>query len=184
MKKIVLILAIFACISTLFAPQASAKTSAPSATLISPSDMPIKEQDKRAQILKSYLEGYNSPLAPFAKDMIEEADKNNLDWKLVPAIAGVESYFGQQIPPYSFNGWGFGIYGNNVRRFGSWKEGITVVSESLRQDYMNKWGAKDINEIGALYAASPTWAYKVQHFMDELDQAQTTTATNTLSISL
>ena len=93
----------------------SASTARPSAELTTNSS--IKPADKRAETLRIYLESYNSPLAPYSKTFINEADKNNLDWKLVASIAGVESYYGQQIPPYSYNGWGYGVYGTNVRNF-------------------------------------------------------------------
>ena len=81
------------------------------------SSLPTAEQDNRAEILKSYLEQYNSPLADHADTLIKEADANQLDWKMVAAIAGVESGFGEAIPAYSYNAWGFGVYGTNVRRF-------------------------------------------------------------------
>jgi hypothetical protein len=82
---------------------------------------PVEEKttDSRVRILKAYLEQYNSPLVTHAQDFVEIADKYNLDWKLVAAISGVESTFGQQIPYESFNGWGWGIYGDNMIRFKS-----------------------------------------------------------------
>src|SRR5258706_9253508 len=67
------------------------------------------EPDVRVTRLHSFLQSYDSPLADEAKTFIQEADKNNLDWKLVAAISGVESTFGKQIPPGSYNGWGWGI---------------------------------------------------------------------------
>lgn len=143
---------------------------------------PVK--DKRADTLRAYFEKYNSPLASNAKDFINEADKNNLDWKLVASIAGVESYFGQQIPPYSYNGWGYGVYGNNVRRFSSWKDGIQVVSKALRREYMNNWGATNIHQIGSIYAADPRWANKVTYFMNDIENFTEKRANSLLSISL
>src|SRR5579862_9895471 len=85
------------------------------------------KQDNRAEILRAYLTQNNSPLADHADTFIKQADANNLDWRMVVAISGVESGFGQAIPPYSYNAWGFGVYGSNVRRFTSWDDGITVV---------------------------------------------------------
>lgn len=142
------------------------------------------EHDNRAEILHAYLQKYNSPLADHAEALVREADVNRLDWKLVAAIAGNESYFGQQIPPYSYNGWGYGVYGNNVRRFSSWDEGIVVVSKALREDYYNKWGATNIAEIGAIYAADSQWANKVTHFFTEIDQYAKPFDKPALSISL
>src|SRR5260221_14778634 len=59
---------------------------------------PVLNQDNRTEILQAYLEQYNSPLADHAQTFIQEADANNLDWRMVAAIAGVESGFGEAIP--------------------------------------------------------------------------------------
>jgi len=143
-----------------------------------------KPKDNRSEILHDYLLKYNSPLAPYAKNFIDEADRNNLDWKLVVSIAGNESYFGQMIPSNSYNGWGYGIYGNNVRYFSSWDEGIAVVSKAIRTDYVNKLGTSNIYEIGSMYAQDPTWANKVTNYMASLDQFASENPNHVLSISL
>lgn len=140
--------------------------------------------DSRAHILKSYLQRYNSPLADSAQTFVTEADRYNLDWKLVVSIAGVESWYGQMIPPYSYNGWGYGVYGNNVRYFSSWNEAITTISHDLREQYMNTWGATDIYSIGRIYAADPAWAAKVTYFMNQLDTYEANYVDTSLSISL
>jgi hypothetical protein len=163
------------------------QTSAPSAVLAVPQSISSQtvKQDNRAEILHAYLAQYNSPLADDAQTFIQEADANHLDWRMVAAISGVESGFGEAIPPYSYNAWGFGVYGSNVRRFTSWDDGITVVSTALRQTYMNERGASTVYEIGATYAASPTWASRVQGYMDSIEQfSENYSAKPALSISL
>jgi len=127
-----------------------------------------KNQDSRVKILRDYLNQYNSPLVEYAPIFVKYADKYSLDWKLVAAISGVESTFGQQIPYNSYNGWGWGIYGTNMIYFTSWEDGIKTVSEGLRENYINKWGASDVYEIGRFYAASPTWAQRVDYFMGKI----------------
>jgi hypothetical protein len=143
-----------------------------------------KSVDNRAEILRAYLTKYNSPLAPHAKTFVSEADKYNLDWKFVASIAGVESWFGQRIPANSYNGWGWGVYGNNVHRFASWDDGITTISRELRMKYMDKWGAKDIYGIGNRYAADPKWPSKVLHFMNQIEAFAEEYENPSLSISL
>jgi len=143
-----------------------------------------KTPDSRAKILREFLGQYDSPLVTFASDFVEIADKYNFDWKLVAAISGVESTFGQQIPYDSFNGWGWGIYGDNVIRFSSWKDGIETVSEGLKSNYIDKWGAKDVWEIGRIYADSPTWAQRVNYFMKKIDEFKNEKLAQSLSISL
>lgn len=141
-------------------------------------------KENRVVVLKAYLEQYNSPLAEHAQTFIDEADKNNLDWKLVAAISGVESYFGQMIPPSSYNGWGFGVYGSNVRGFASWDDGIMTVSRALRSDYLGKNPETDVYQIGAKYAADPAWAVKVSNFMNSIDSFAQKNGKPSLPISL
>jgi hypothetical protein len=143
-----------------------------------------KIPDSRIKILREFLKKNNSPLTPNASDFVEIADKYDLDWKLVAAISGIESSFGQRIPYESFNGWGWGIYGDNMIKFSSWTEGIETVSEGLRTKYINKWGAKDVYAIGKFYAASPTWAQRVTYFMGKIDDFKNTNSVNNLSITI
>ena len=138
-----------------------------SAALLKPENLNL---DNRAIILQEYLKQYGSPLASFALTFVQAADIFNLDWKLVAAISGVESTFGKQIPDNSYNGWGWGVYENNVIRFSSWTEGIQTVSEGLRINYIDKWGAENVYQIGRIYAASPTWAQRVEYFMEDINK--------------
>ena len=144
----------------------------------------VVEKDNRAEILKLYLEQYGSPLADHADTMVKQADANNLDWKLVASIAGLESGYGIQIPGGSYNGWGFGIYGNHTRAFANWDDGITTVSTALRTDYLGNNPETNVYQIGARYAASPTWAARVTNNMYQIDQFAKRFDKPTLSISL
>lgn len=132
--------------------------------------LPDAESDQREKILKSYLEFYNSPLAPSAKTFVQAADTYGLDWKLLVAISGVESTFGHQLQHNSHNAWGWGIYGTNMIVFNSYDEAIETISKSLRENYIEKWGAKDVYQIGRIYAASPTWAQGVVYFMGKIEE--------------
>ena len=127
-----------------------------------------KQLDKRAQILKEYLQRYDSALQYHAQDFVDAADANGIDWKLVPAISGVESTFGQVIPG-GYNAWGWGVYGDQALGFNSWTEGIFTVSQGLKQNYINK-GLTEPLAMNRIYAASPTWGSKVNYFLKDLDQ--------------
>lgn len=130
-----------------------------------------KAQDERTLILKDYFAKYNSPLEPYAEDFIEAADTYELDWRFVPAVTGVESTFGKRIPgsasQSSYNGWGWGVYGDQTLYFKSWREGIFTVSEGLKKEYFNK-GYTDPYTINKKYAASPTWGSKVTYFLNDI----------------
>ncbi len=144
----------------------------------------VVKNDIRVKVLKDFLLTYNSPLAENAQTFVEEADKNKLDWRLVASISGVESTFGQQLPYNSYNAWGWGIYGDNMITFQSYDEAIKTISKSLRKDYMDSWGAQDVYQIGRIYAASPTWAQRVEYFMGKVEDFQLNNPKNYLSLSL
>jgi len=185
MKKylIILISILFLGITsqTAFAEEKAAVTSA---KVILASAGKEQTEDNRAKILKSFFDEHNSPLSDYADDFVKQADKYNLDWKLVAAISGVESTFGLAIPPNSYNGWGWGVYGDNVHYFNSWDDGIETVSQGLREQYMDKWGATNIYEIGSLYAASPAWASHVDNYMNIIQDYSLRDEKNILSLSL
>lgn len=127
-----------------------------------------KQLDEDAKILAEYFALHNSPLEVHAQDFIDAAKKYDLDWKLVPAIAGVESTFGKQIPG-GYNAWGWGVYGTQAIYFDSWKNGIYTVSKGLRENYLNK-GLLNPYQMNRIYAASPFWGNKVAYFMKDMEE--------------
>ncbi len=127
-------------------------------------------RDERIDQLRSYLTAHNSPLTDEAGHFVAEADRLDLDWKLVVAIAGTESTFGKHIPGGSYNAWGWGIPtgAQSGIAFGNWKQGITTVSEGLKERYIAR-GAVTVEQIGRIYAASPRWAGNVRFFMSRIE---------------
>ena len=140
--------------------------------------------DKRVIQLSNYLQAVNSPMTNSAEHFINEADRLNLDWKLVAAISGVESYFGRHIPKNSYNAWGWAIFTgrSDGHHFDGWNDGITQVSEGLKNNYVNR-GRDTVWTMGPVYAADPSWAWKVNHFMEEIDRYQPR-STSELAIAL
>ncbi len=127
-----------------------------------------RSSDNRAEILRKYLEHYNSPLAIYAQVFVNQADLYNLDWRFVAAISGVESTFGKAVP--CTNAWGWNIPDDeHIFCFHSYDEGIRVISRDLRKKYIDQWGAEDVWSIGRRYAASPTWASRVVYFMNDME---------------
>lgn len=127
----------------------------------------VLAKDREAKILTAYFSKFDSPLENYAQDFIDASKTYNLDWKLVPAIAGVESTFGKHIPG-GFNAWGWGVYGTQAIYFNSWRDGIFTVSKGLRENYLNK-GLTDPFAINRVYAASPTWESKVSYFLKDIE---------------
>lgn len=133
-------------------------------------------EDPRVDTLEHYLASHDSPLTAETPHFIHEADHWGLDWKLVAAIAGVESTFGKHIPTNSYNAWGWGVFtgATDGMHFESWHDGITKVSAGLKTNYIDH-GAESIEQIGRIYAASPNWSWKVRFFLDQIDAYQPTT---------
>lgn len=159
---------------------ATSSTQSPSAQLSQEAQTGV---DSRAKALRAYLSRFDSPLAENAQDFINVADEYQLDWKLLPAIAGVESTFGKAIPAYSYNAWGWGVYGDHVIRFPSFAEGIRTIGKGLRENYVNK-GATNVYQIGRIYAASPTWAERVDRYMNNIEFYTLNTPEHALSLAL
>ena len=161
---------------------ASNQASMSSAKLVS--EVSPLVMDDRARILEGFLLQYDSPLAPYAGDFIKYADEYNLDWRLVASIAGLESTFGKRIPYQSYNGWGWGVYGDNVINFDSWTDGIETISHGLRTRYLKDKPDSDPYFIGPTYASSPTWAVRVTFFMNKMEEYRLRNAKTTLALAL
>ena len=130
----------------------------------------IEFADARPQIIKNYLVAYNSPLVPYANLLVQAADKYNLDFRLVTAIAQQESNLCKIIPPGSYNCWGWGIHSKGTLGFESFEEGIETVSQGLRKEYLDK-GYSTIEEIMSKYTPSSngSWANGVNKFMGQME---------------
>jgi hypothetical protein len=134
-----------------------------------------KPLDPRAQILKDYLDKHNSPLASYAQDFIDAADMYDVDWRLVPAIAGTESTFGKAIPGghdplyTTYNAWGWGVYGTQALGFDSWKHGIYTLNKGLREDYLAR-GLMTPQQMNKRYASSQAWGGHVAFFMNDIEK--------------
>lgn len=149
---------------------AAEKEAGATATLSATTFGQMNSLDARITHLEGYLQSVNSPLAGSAKQFVSEADRLGLDWKLVAAIAGTESYFGRHIPTNSYNAWGWAIFTgmSDGKHFDGWEDGIQTVSEGLKYKYIDR-GLTTTERIGTRYAADKNWSYKVNHFMDEIE---------------
>lgn len=122
--------------------------------------------DDRAKILKKFLKSRNSPMTNDADKLVKIADKYNLNWKLLPAIAGVESSYGQMIPQGSYNPYG---WNNGGAYFKDWSQASEIVASGIRTRYLPT-GEVTPYKIGPSYAANPNWANHVANYMRQIDQ--------------
>lgn len=130
----------------------------------------INEEASQTEIVRQFLETHNSPLEPYAPDLIAAAERYELDFRLLPAIAMQESNACRKIPEGSNNCWGWGIYGGKVTKFSNYPEAIETISKTLATKYREK-GLVTPHEVGRLYNPSNTnnWAESVTHFMNEME---------------
>lgn len=126
--------------------------------------------DARPIIVKNYLDRYGSVLSAHSELIVTEADKNQIDWRLIPAIAQQESNVCKRIPPDSFNCWGWGIHAKGTLGFTSYEEGIKTVSRGLGKEYIAK-GYITPEKIMSKYTPSSdgSWARGVTQFMGEMN---------------
>lgn len=129
----------------------------------------VVAKDARIEILRQFFGRYKSPLEPYAQNVVQDADKYGLDFRLLPAIAMQESNLCQKIIVESYNCWGFGIYGKKVTRFESYPEAIDTVTRTLVNNYV-AGGLITPEEIMKKYTPSNngSWANSVNYFMSLL----------------
>ncbi|HVZ11515.1 MAG TPA: hypothetical protein VG965_00655 [Patescibacteria group bacterium] len=175
-KFIIILIAIAVLVGFPTQTFASDVHSDPSAQLVSQNVVKTNVPDLRIKALKNIFTKYNSPLVDYADLYVKYADQNGLDWKLLPAISGLESTFGIHIPAGSYNAYG---WGNGTIYFKSWEDGIKTLDEGIKTRYVDR-GATDVWTMGPMYASSPTWAVRVDRFMNEINDEyqKITTLTN------
>jgi hypothetical protein len=130
----------------------------------------VETFDWRAEQLRSYLNKHNSPLTEYANDFVEVADQYDINWTLLPAISGVESTFGKRYPKWSYNTFGWGIYGDQVLSFKSHRDAMEAVATGLSQKYP-KEALQNIKLLGKIYnGVTPgSWSAKVAYFMEKIE---------------
>ena len=149
----------------------STQIAAPSPLILPVINIQIESQDARPIIIKNYLHRYSSPLEPFANYLVTAADKYNLDYRLLPAIAQQESNLGKLMPPDCHNAWGWGIHSAGTLCFDDWREGINTFISGLADKYL-AYGLNTPEEIMTKYnATSPggAWAKGINQFLSELE---------------
>lgn len=134
-----------------------------SLSYIQKKDNDFKNLYRYKKAIKQVLTRYNSPLVDEVDNFVNACITYRIDCYLLPSIAGLESTFGRYIFPSSYNpfGWGGGYI-----MFSSWAEAIDTVASGLRANYFNR-GADNLWSIGRIYSESPTWASRVQYFIDQ-----------------
>ena len=128
--------------------------------------------DARPIIIRNYLLSQQAPLAEHAQTLVQVSDAYGLDYRLLTAIAMQESNGGKKIPDGSYNAWGWAIYGDNVKKFENWDQGIETVGKGLKNHYIDR-GLTNPETIMAKYTPPSlekggAWAKGVNYFLNVL----------------
>lgn len=125
--------------------------------------------DSKTEIVKQFFAKYNSPLEPYAPDIVAAAERYDMDWRLLPAIAMQESTLCRTIIADSNNCWGFGIHGTKVTKFNNYPEAIETITKTLATKYRDN-GLVTAHEIAKMYNPANTnnWSENVTSFMNKL----------------
>ncbi len=158
--------------------QAIPDTTTPNDNKIEISASAITTQEKedlkeKAGIIDSFLESRGSVLAGYGAKFVEEARKNDIDWRLVVAIAGRETTFGKNMcknpkAPNNPFGWGSCKIG-----FKSIDESIEKISASLggnSEATAHHYDGKTTTQILRKYnSVIPNYPNEVKRIMKMID---------------
>ena len=152
----------------------------PEANLIS-QQLTKEKIESEAQAIDTYFAERNMPLVGMGMTMVKEAYINNLDWRLLPAIAVRESTGGKNAcDNVSYNPFGW----NSCKTgFDSYEDAIATVARNLGGNNPNtarSYDNKSIKQILQAYNppyVAPKYASQVMAIMDDLGSPDTATAT-------
>lgn len=131
----------------------------------------VKGGDARPVLVERFLARYNSPMTGMGEEFVSAADKNGLDWRLLPALAFQESNLGRKIPKGSYNPFGWTVYSGKTSGtyFDSWEHAINIVAARMKTNYIDQ-GFTTPETIVIRYTStnSPTWVFAVRSAMEEI----------------
>ncbi len=136
--------------------------------------------DTRAVRIDEYFAKYDMPLAGQGKHFVEAADKNGIDWTLLPAIATMEST-GGKFEAKKFNPFGWSCPKKCTHGFNSYAEAIHTVAQHLggnNERTAKYYADKSVEQILAIYnpptACAECFKYpsKVMSVMKRIERTQ------------
>jgi hypothetical protein len=131
------------------------------------------QNDVRLERLKLFLQKRNSPIENLAADFVAASDRYNLDWRLLPAIAVLESGAGERYMNNNIFGWD-----SCKVHFASVRTGIHHVASRLANSKLYK--DKDLDGILRTYNPYESYPGRIKRIMRSLgpDDPQSTATLN------
>ncbi len=126
---------------------------------------------EHADKIDAYYKKRGMPLEGYGAKMVAEAEKNNLDWRLLPAIAIKESTGGKFACVKNPFGWG-----SCKIKFDNWNEAIETVARNLGGNNPNTARYyKDkttIEKLSRYNSVIPTYNKEIFEFMDLIEKGR------------
>lgn len=119
---------------------------------------PKEAQDPRQTRLERFFVDHASPLVKHAADFIAAADKNGLDWRLLPSISIVESGGAKDYKDNNIFGWDCGR-----SKFSSIRAAIHTIAEKLSTSRLYRH--KNVDQILKTYNSRPEYSLRVKSLM-------------------
>lgn len=127
------------------------------------------QQDPRLVRLQAFFAEHKCPVDRLAADFLLAADRNDLDWRLLPSISLLESGGGRDQRNNNIFGWDSG-----KQSFPSVRAGIHIVAFRLSNSRLYR--DKDLDEILNTYNPNPEYAGKVKAVMQAIGSADLSAA--------
>ncbi len=121
--------------------------------------------DVRTQALRTFFEKSGSPARQYIDEFLDAADSFELDWRLLPSLAFVESGGGKAAPNNNLFGWDSGR-----AHFSSVVAGIHEVGFRLTHSPLYK--DKDLDGLLATYNPAAEYARTVKRVMEQIAPAE------------
>jgi hypothetical protein len=137
--------------------------------------------DPRLTRLKDFFRVSGCPIRRLADEFLLAADRNGLDWRLLPTLSVVETGCGRTARGNNLFGWDSG-----KKKYTSIREGIHAVASRISQSKLYR--GKDLDHILATYNPRPRYAALVKavmrHLGPEAPPAEALTAETQFSFPL
>lgn len=165
---------------TISSDTATASVSTEPASVKTDADLLKEKESEEAAKIDAYFKQNGMPLAGYGMKMVIEAEKHDLDWRLIPAIAIRESSGGlHQCKSVTYSPFGFG---SCKISFKSYDNAIEVVATNLGGDNPNTAKAYDNKTTKQILMAFnppsvvPDYSGQVMRLMDKIANTKVDTA--------
>ncbi|MBP6857744.1 MAG: glucosaminidase domain-containing protein [Candidatus Pacebacteria bacterium] len=134
------------------------------------------EREENAAKIDTYFANGNMPLEGYGMKMVLEAEKNELDWRLIPAIAVRESTGGKYAcKKASFSAFGWGSCKISFKSYDHAIESLASHLSGNNTKTARYYANKDVKEILETYnppSVVPTYAREVMAVMDKIEEVK------------